>query len=628
MTTQGSGARSAQWIFDGPPDSGEITGGDLTSYVFRPDLDTLVRETIQNSNDQSIDSGRVEVVFEFHRLEGSAKSALLAGLGWEQLAPHLEGVASSASLMKGDVQTCLDEVEAPLTVLVVRDLNTKGLYGSEDDTDGNFAPLCRHRLVTTDDKAKGGGSYGLGKTVLWSFSGVSTVLFASRPYKRSAGQGALRFIARSVLPYHLVGNTKYSGSGWLGRSSDEPDRNRAVSMWDGAAEAQILETPLGLSADSTGTAILIPFFREPKQDGERDLISVAADTLRSIDKWFWPSLVKGTLSARVEVYDGGDLVHSSSASASVDEVAPFVAALAEDELVEHAIEPDELAERMLPMAVPQRREEALPTEDLSGHFRLRVLRADPTDPSHPLSNRIAFMRGAGMVVKYHTPKQMPLDGGRFFGVLEAGLAHGTTPSDEVTDEFLRAAEPPAHDTWEGSTNRLNSEYKAGANARLKELHAAVDAAVLEICRSTPPESADGPDRLKKLFPIGKDGPKPKPRLPGVTVTIPEASVADGTWRASIQIHRNGDDRLWNAVVTLRTDAESGIGTGLRIIKAESEDCDVRVSSENEFSVVGVDSHNDEVSVEIEADGAGLDSGVLSRARLSATARELKGLIHG
>ena len=199
-----------KWIFDPIPPSGEITGGDVTQYVFPRKLDTLVREAIQNSNDQRLPGNdRANVVFEFHDLTGDAKQQMLTALGWDELEPHLDAVADSESLIAGRVRETLDDEASgtPLRVLVIKDFGTKGLFGGEDAMNGNFAPLCRHRLVTTHDKTMGGGSHGLGKAVLWAFSRIATAAFSSVPWVPDSvppDADPLRFIVRADLPYHVM----------------------------------------------------------------------------------------------------------------------------------------------------------------------------------------------------------------------------------------------------------------------------------------------------------------------------------------------------------------------------------------------------------------------------------------
>ncbi|WP_373070863.1 hypothetical protein [Gemmatimonas sp.] len=204
-----------EWIFDPVPPSGALSGGDPASYVFKPSIDTFVREVVQNSNDQRGGEGMVDVTFALHEFTGGdAADTALSAVGWNQLVTHLEAVSETESLIAGRVREAVDDAsQGRLLMLAVSDRNTRGLYGEEMSTDGNFAPLCRHKLVTSDDKTLGGGSHGLGKAVLWSFSSISTVAFAS---VIDDDPGQTRYIARTELPYHDHAGTVWAGQGWYG----------------------------------------------------------------------------------------------------------------------------------------------------------------------------------------------------------------------------------------------------------------------------------------------------------------------------------------------------------------------------------------------------------------------------
>ena len=65
--------------------------------------------------------------------------------------------------------------------MLIADHGTHGLTGGEDEEEGNFNLLCRHELITASDRRDSGGSFGIGKSVLWRFSMLSTVLFGSWP---------------------------------------------------------------------------------------------------------------------------------------------------------------------------------------------------------------------------------------------------------------------------------------------------------------------------------------------------------------------------------------------------------------------------------------------------------------
>jgi hypothetical protein len=85
-------ATQATWIFDGVPPSGTRRGGNPSEHAFEHDLDTFVREVLQNSNDV-IDTAPVEVDFAFFELQGDELSEFMDVLDWDQLKAHLGAAA-------------------------------------------------------------------------------------------------------------------------------------------------------------------------------------------------------------------------------------------------------------------------------------------------------------------------------------------------------------------------------------------------------------------------------------------------------------------------------------------------------------------------------------------------------
>jgi len=125
-----SHGKAPEWVFDPVPPSGALSGGDPTSYVFSPDIDTLVREVVQNATDQQSGDAPVKVSFSLHELTDDARASFLEGLGWSVLREHLVGVANSASLINGRVRDALAEIDSGrLLVLQIEDSGTKGPSG-------------------------------------------------------------------------------------------------------------------------------------------------------------------------------------------------------------------------------------------------------------------------------------------------------------------------------------------------------------------------------------------------------------------------------------------------------------------------------------------------------------------
>jgi hypothetical protein len=191
------------WIFDDAPASGARRGGLAMAHVIPTDLDNFVREVLQNARDQRDEHETVKVRFTFMELTGGFKEGFLRALDWHELKPHIETAAVEGGITIGPQLRRALEVMADNSLLLLRieDSGTRGLVGGEDDrSEGtNFNQLCRDELVTGESSETRGGSFGLGKSVLWRFSLPSTVRFHRG--SRNAGAPACACSAAPSCPF-------------------------------------------------------------------------------------------------------------------------------------------------------------------------------------------------------------------------------------------------------------------------------------------------------------------------------------------------------------------------------------------------------------------------------------------
>lgn len=197
------------------------------AHTLPPELDVFVREVLQNSHDRIKGSGPVRVRFRLHQLDGPYRKRFLDALDWESLESHLvaslTGDSPLALRMRQGLQ---DLTNVSLRLLQITDSGAEGLTGEEDEPTANFNALCRHVLYTSEDRPQRGGSYGLGKAVIWRFSSFSTVLFSSR--MDGNPRAGFRIFGRAKLPYHETGENAWRGPGWFGKSEIKPGGTRTV----------------------------------------------------------------------------------------------------------------------------------------------------------------------------------------------------------------------------------------------------------------------------------------------------------------------------------------------------------------------------------------------------------------
>lgn len=538
-----------EWVFDPVPPSGRRSGGDPASYVFKPDIDALVREVIQNANDQRVGEAPVQVDFNLRELSDVQKQAFLEAADWDRLEQHLHGVAESKTLINGQVASTLKEIaRGSLFVLQVQDRGTKGLTGTEDGT-GNFGALCKHVLVTNDEKAAKGGSYGLGKAVLWRFSALSTVLFGS-VYEDEQGVRTSRLFGNTGLPYHLAEDSSWDGPGFFGQRSEVANGARAESLRTGDQVDISRDLLTGRSDDyGRGTTAVVVGFSEPAVEARRPLPEVAHDIAAAASRWFWPRIVDGTLKVVANAYSGVDLIESVEATPDLVDNG-FIDATALPVTGDRALSAGDVVEREIEIRVPRKNDDPTPGH-VTGSISLRLIRTGEDDDA--ASSSIALVRGAGMVVKYYKERRLPLSNGGYRAVLLAGARHGSDDSDGKIEEFFRSAEPPAHDEWIHSTNALKSHYRPGSQTRLGELWEQIRTALMEMLVVQSGGDEKGPAQLAKYFRIGNQGTSGHDH--SFQVEYGPAHLDGRTWKVTGKARRTRGDRAWYLDLSAKLEGE-------------------------------------------------------------------------
>jgi hypothetical protein len=582
---------SIEWIFDPPPPSGARKGGLANAQIFDPEIDSFVREVLQNARDQKLDGvNSVSVRFALWELAEPHLSRFLEAIRWPGLLPHLTAAAEQGGItISQRLQEGLDLVDGgSIRLLLVSDSGTNGLTGGENDEESNFNALCRHELVTSSERRDSGGSFGLGKSVLWRFSTLSTVLFGSR----LSGSNTTRFFGRTLLPWHATNDSAWEGSGWLGHPEATPAGPRAVSVTGQRADDIASACLVHREADDPGTSILVVGFDEPALETERPLAGICESIAESAARWFWPALLDNEMTILVEGWENDERVFAQHAHPATKEVAPFLAARTGSPEVDEMLDsPGEVVERKLELSVPAQRHRPGHIDDprpaLMAPVRLRVRMAESGEADH--INTVSLQRGTGMVVEYRDVRRRSSIDIGFHAVLEAGLAHGATDEDQAAEEFLRAAEPPAHTEWTHKTERIKAEYKAGAKGAVDGLFTSVEQAIRELARDEEVESDEGPDALRKLFPLpGVGDLEPAPYY---RIHDPEGRLDDNRWEFGARYSRKEpQDDPWMFRVTLVIDQEGsgGRAAGERVPIASlsaSDPSDVRGPEADESFVV-------------------------------------------
>jgi len=574
-----------KWVFDRQPASGVQTGGGVADHLFPRSIDSFVRETTQNSNDQRRSSDEpVLVKFAIHSLTGEFAQGFLDHIGWPDLKKHLTGAAATKSLSRRRIEralNCADDLDAGFNVLVLSDHNTYGLYGDERASEPNFSNLVRHQLMTSDGHASRGGTYGLGKSVLWAFSDISTVLFHSLPTTKPDVNGQAspdllgsRFIGRASLVSHLVNTSEFDPNGLFGESvNDNQGREWSRSVRGVVADTALPKwlLPQRVNPDDTGTSVVIPFFGAPGRSGPE---ATSQETCRTIadalNVWYWPAIQSAHLIAQVEQFDNG-VSNWFQAVNGISGVENFVAAwsMAQDKVVNIAKEDSQVAERQVDIDAPKTTTQVpnhLKHDKCTAPARLRIIRTEGSDASR--AGTVALVRGAGMVVKYLKPPALGVDIPAFVGVLEAGMRHTEpTPFNVHIERFLKAAEPYAHDDWIPNTDRVAQDYQQGAGVALSNLKVEIARKLAEALKPDAGDNADGPERLSRRFDLAGDTLEMSGRLTMKNITYDSAKQ---TWSldATMTLAKKKQGGPWRFTGTIEIENQFGANELLEIVSTK------------------------------------------------------------
>jgi len=543
------------FFFDGGPGAPRY-GDDPTKHTVNHDTESFVREVIQNANDQRLpNDDPVEVRFRFLSLSGADRSAFLDALGWQsELQDRLRTVADDDAGRGYDrFLERADDPDEELRLLVVEDENTTGLTGTWSG-DSNYSALVRDELYSSKQDDTAGGSYGLGKSVLWTFSGASTVLFNSHPASVEGDETPPRLVGRSKFPTHEIDGVTYQGAGWLCDIQRTDDGLRPASLWGETAE--VLAERLQVDRPATsGTSAMVVGFRDPTQDVRPEIDGLADQFVTAAVKYFWPAIYRGDLKITVETATETREADAWDAPA----IRPFVECYADRYDTAASLEhPGDVNGLNIPLNVPPR---ADGTETPSGPVRLAARLASPADDD-TYQNHVALFRGAGMVVKYYDQRRIAFGDRSFHAVLASGEARSdseVTEADREVDRFLRFAEPPEHNDWE-STENLRERYQRGFRTALDDMFETARDGLRHLISR---DQSSGNALSKKVlgrFPIHDD------RMRRRSVTVPDpafdiestSGFDDGRWTftGSVEVLEEGFEG-WSAEISMRGVGEDG-----------------------------------------------------------------------
>ena len=557
---------AGQWVFDRLPPSGARRGGDPSEHAFNATLETFVREVVQNANDQAVDqsSRRSAVHFDHYTLKGGKLVGFLKSMDAERLFRHIAAAVEMVDQSK--LRRGLDEAKSSLSLLRIADYHTHGLSGDEDASESHFRALCKDTLVSYKQGDAAGGSYGLGKSVLWSFSSLSTVLFSSTFGEEKNRR--LRMIGRTEISSHSVHEHGYGGAGWFGEPRETPEGRRAESLWDDSALAQSLHLD---RQSGTGTSILILGFHDPTTDESLTTEQLLDAIRRAAAQEFWPALAWPRTPLEIFVQGKPIDVHA------MPMLRPLVDCWTAQSKTVAQAGAGSIQSQTIDIKLPRRRSESKPVQ---AQARLTICLGDPDDQD-PWTNETAVFRGPGMIVERWQHKNLGRSVRPFSATLACGLARDpgrATAEDRALEHFLRCCEPPGHDTWR-ATRAVKNEYVQGYGKALKHLHSEVDGCLRKALLGEGTHTTEAPEHIRKLFPLFGAGSSSGTRSAFTIYDLDARLTDEHSWEFEGSIRPSSPGRLWRAEIRIFEVGDDGkpIGDAIDIAEIEPEGarCELR-----------------------------------------------------
>lgn len=545
-----------QWHWQRQQPEGR-TLGNPAGYAFEVDIDTLTRETGQNSGDELLTGEQtVDLRYTVIELSGIELERFFGRIKFDELRLHLEAAAANGQKSAAAIRAGLEHLDndARLILLQVADFNANGLTGPEYDS-GRFMAVLRNTL----DSQKGesaGGSYGLGKATMWVASRLGLVLANSDLSEPLNGQAENRFLGRVEMPWHTLDDTAYAGPGWFG--TFDPEQEVAASYFGNATLADDLY--LARPDDRPGTTFLIVGAYDPSGAAE-EIDELARQIRRAAATNFWPAMVDSDdTPARLKVTvrtQRGERVVSEALVDPREYVEPLVDTLRKyrsAEVVSSLDEDGDVVIESAKLSVPARVGE--PQHGSTEQDAVVLIAKAADDAPEELVNRIFYFRGNQMVIRDQRPP-VPFGAIPFYAIAMAGEAAGDDIAALHAERFLRTAEPPAHDNWT-ATPELTANYARGARKRIvHDFPAEVVKAVKRQISQPTARTADGPESMKEMLrlvvPSGESPARPRVR------TITGAPNESGAWDVTVTVALPPRKAAWQFAPVLKFATESGAG---------------------------------------------------------------------
>ena len=382
-------------------------------FKSRDAFSSLVRESIQNSLDAFLDPSKpVKVEYALGHLVGEDLSYSI-----REIEEHVRSCYVSypeSSTYQRMVEYLNQHAMNPISYLRVSDYNTKGMDYTPDTKCG-FHSFLQSIGDSHKDGEGAGGSYGFGKAAYYELSNARTILVSTKTdQEKVAFQGCYM-----LCTHKMDDDKKYCSSGFYDLGDKQPIQDEDL-------------IPEELRRSECGSDIYLLY-----ADDDPNKVSQYQETLiKSVLMNFWLAVYESKLEVTFDWKDDGEPEVVISKETLEKLMLNHFPSMADDQNIYSNPRPYYEAVKNAVAFDPESEEkhdcvyfEEQNLNNKYGHVRFYLKRNIGT------RDRYLRMRKPLMVI----------DGQNMNG--QRGIS-GVLVCDGVANNFLRRAEPPAHDNWD------------------------------------------------------------------------------------------------------------------------------------------------------------------------------------
>lgn len=419
--------RECEWFFEDAPKNQDLGPNDPKFEIFKSDINSLVRESIQNSMD-AVDDDSIPVRMSF-RIKSFQHDSFKK---FFDLKGHIKGCLEYWGDNAKEVFNPMSDIllsysgKDRVSYLEVSDSNTSGMDYEPNNNKTKFHGFLHSTGTSNKQSKNSGGSFGIGKAAYFAMSPLRSIIVSTMTQ-----EGRHTFQGVAMLCTHTYDNKTRTAIGFYSTNKADPvvDEN---------------EIPNRFKRKEPGTSINIMGIQVESPEKKEGIYK---DIKEAVLRNFWLAIYNNRLGVVV----GEDTIDSSNIVQLVEQFFPSIS----DNGRKGNINPRAYLE-LVANARPDNKQYILIKENLPnlGDVKLYIYR-------HPEGRgTIQYFRMPNMMVK----REKLQAANNFFSVFICDNPEG--------DRKLKKLENAAHNTWdaiEWKPKEADGSVSKEAKVIMKEL---------------------------------------------------------------------------------------------------------------------------------------------------------------